>query len=151
MIFTTAPQNHATPWQRCRGHDRFFKKAFTVTEVDLSPGMLERASAANSEIEYIRGDMRTIRLKQQLDVMTIPDSIDCKATIKDLEMAVDTATNHLKFGGVMLLVGKTREIFRNNNFAYAGDKQGIHVTLLGNNHFYPSKPTSCEVVFFLTD
>ncbi len=130
------------------GHDRFFKEHFTVTGVDLSPGMLEMAREANPEIKYIPGDMRTIRLKQQFDVVIIPDSIDYMATLKDLEMAVDNAAGHLKPGGVLLVVGKISEILRNNNFAYSGDKQGIHVTLLENNYVYPSQPNSYEAVFF---
>lgn len=130
------------------GHDRYFKEHFTVTGVDLSTGMLERARAANPEIEYIAGDMRTIRLNRLFDVVIIPDSIDYMSTLKDLEQAVDNAAGHLKPGGVLLVVGKTREIFRNNNFAYSGDKQEIHVTLLENNHVYPSRPDSYEAVFF---
>ena len=39
--------------------------------------------------------------------------------------------------GVLLVVAKTKETFRNNNFAYSGEKNGVHVTLLENNYINP--------------
>jgi hypothetical protein len=44
------------------------------------------------------------------------------------------------------VVGKTAETFRNNNFAYAGEKGGVHVTLLENNHVDPRRPETYEAV-----
>ena len=129
------------------GHDRFFKEHFRVTGVDISPGMHERARAANPEVEYLSGDMRTIRLNRLFDIVVIPDSIDYMTTQGDLSQAIETAVIHLKPGGILLVVGKTREIFMNNNFVYSGDRHGIHVTLLENNHVYPSQPGFYEAVF----
>ncbi len=128
-------------------HDRFFKKHFQVTGVDLSPGMQDLARKANPEVEYIQGDMRTISLNKEYDVVAIPDSIDYMRTENDLTLAIDNAVLHLKPGGVLLVVGKTREIFMNNNFAYSGYKNGVHVTLMENNHVYPDQPDSYEAVF----
>ncbi|HAP32422.1 MAG TPA: SAM-dependent methyltransferase, partial [Firmicutes bacterium] len=34
--------------------------------------------------------------------------------------------------------------FQNNNFAYAGEKDGIQVTLLENNYINPFRPNSYE-------
>ena len=128
-------------------HDRFFKQHFQITGVDLSPGMQDLAGKANPEVEYIQGDMRTIRMNKEFDVVIIPDSIDYMLTEDDLAQAIKTAVLHLKPGGVLLVVGKTREIFMNNNFAYSGHKNGVHVTLLENNHVYPDQPDFYEAVF----
>ena len=126
------------------GHDTFFKRHFAVTGVDLSPGMLIKARKVHPDIEYIEGDMRTLRLNRQFDAVVIPDSIDYMASRQDLQQAIQTAVMHLKTGGVLLVVAKTEEIFRNNNFAYSGLKDGIHVTLFENNYINPLHPNTYE-------
>ena len=66
------------------------------------------------------------------------------ATQEDLQQAIQTAVMHLKAGGTLLLVAKTKEIFRNNNFAYTGEKDDIHLTLLENNYINPFRPNIYE-------
>ncbi len=98
------------------GHDAYFKQHFTVTGVDLSRTMLDKARAAHPDVEYIEADMRTVRLGRQFDVVVIPDSIDYMVTEDDLRNALQTCIVHLKSGGVLLIVAKTAETFQNNNF-----------------------------------
>ena len=126
------------------GHDRIFKRHFTVTGVDLSLGMLNKARAAHPDIEYIEGDMRTLRLNRQFDAVVIPDSIDYMTSLDDLRQAIQNAVMHLKTGGVFLVVAKTEEAFQNNNFAYTGEKSGVHVTLFENNYINPFRPNTYE-------
>ena len=128
-------------------YDQIFKRYFAVTGVDLSLGMLNKARAAHPDIEYIEGDMRTLRLGRQFDAVVIPDSIDYMASLDDLQKAIQTAVEHLKIGGVLLVVGKTEETFKNNNFAYTGEKDGVHVTLLENNYANPFRPNIYEATF----
>ncbi len=126
------------------GHDSVFKRHFTVTGVDLSLGMLDKARATHPDIEYLEGDMRTLRLNRRFDAVAIPDGIDYMASPADLRQAVQTAVEHLEPGGVFLVVGKTEETFQNNNFAYTGEKNGVHVTLLENNYINPFRPNTYE-------
>ena len=126
------------------GHDWVFKRSFTVTGIDLSLGMLDKARATHPDIEYLEGDMRTLRLKRLFDAVVIPDSIDYMASLADLQQAINTAVKHLKTGGVLLVVGKTEETFQNNNFAYSGEKNGVQVTLLENNHINTFRPNTYE-------
>ena len=128
-------------------HDRIFKQHFTVTGVDLSLGMLNKARLAHPDIEYLEGDMRTLRLNRQFDAVAIPDGIDYMASQDDLQKAIQTAVLHLKPGGVLLVVAKTEETFRDNNFAYSGEKDGVHVTLLENNYVNPFRPNTYEATF----
>ncbi len=129
------------------GHDTIFKRHFTVTGVDLSLGMLNKARKTHPDIEYIEGDMRTLRLNRKFDAVAIPDSIDYMVSQEDLQKAIQTAVMHLKTGGVLLVVAKTEEIFQNNNFAYTGEKGGIHMTLLENNYINPFRPNTYEASF----
>lgn len=126
------------------GHDAILKQHFAVTGVDVSPGMLERARLRNPDVAYIEGDMRTVRLDRQFDAVAIPDSIDYMSSLQELQMAIGTAVAHVKPGGVLLVVAKTREIFNDNNFAYSGEQGDLHVTLLENNHINRYRPDNYE-------
>jgi ubiquinone/menaquinone biosynthesis C-methylase UbiE len=127
------------------GHDFYFKNHYTVTGVDISIGMLEKAKVTNPEIEYVEGDMRTIRLNRRFDCVVIPDSIDYMVTLDDLKQAIQTSAIHLKPSGVLMIVGKTKETFQNNNFAYTGEKGDTHVTLMENNYINPYVPNTYEI------
>jgi len=126
------------------GHDHVFKRHLAVTGVDLSLGMLNRARATHPDIEYLEGDMRTLRLNRQFDAVAIPDSIDYMVSPDDLRQAIQTSVEHLKTGGVLLVVAKTEETFQNNNFAYTGEKDGVQVTLLENNYINHFRPNTYE-------
>lgn len=129
------------------GHDTFFKQHFTITGVDLSKGMLKIACDRHPDIEYIEGDMRTIQLNRQFDVIAIPDSIDYMVSEEDLLQVITNAVFHLKTGGILLVVAKTQETFHNNNFAYSGEKEGVSVTLLENNYINTFNPYTYEATF----
>jgi SAM-dependent methyltransferase len=128
------------------GHDRFFSGCFEVTGVDISPVQLQLAREHNPGVEYIEGDMRSIRLDRQFDAVAIPDSIDYMATRSDLEAAIATAVAHLKPGGVLLVAAKTAETFHDNNFVYTGEGDGVQVTVFENNHVPADRPESYEAV-----
>lgn len=116
------------------GNDYTFKKHFEVTGVDISEGMLKIARATNAEVTYLHGDMRSIDLKKHFDAVVIPDSIDYMATMSELQNAITTAYRHLKSGGVLLIVAKTREEFLENNFCYTGAKGEIEITVFETNY-----------------
>nr|NJM03640.1 class I SAM-dependent methyltransferase [Desulfobacula sp.] len=44
------------------GYDAVFKRHFAVTGVDISRGMLDKARLRHPDVEYIEGDMRSVRL-----------------------------------------------------------------------------------------
>lgn len=128
-------------------HDYTFKKHFTVTGVDLSEGMLEVAKRNNPEITYIPGDMRNVKLKRRYDVVTIPDSIGYMITEEDLKKTLHTANDHLKPGGVLLIITHTREEFRENNFVYTGSKDDIAITVFEHNYIPDKAGTTYKAVF----
>lgn len=96
--------------------------------------MLKIAQDLNPEVNYLQGDMRSIELNQLFDAVTIPDSIDHMQTIQDLKSAIQTAYQHLKPGGVCLILGHIKEEFKENNFVYSGKKDNIHITMFENNY-----------------
>lgn len=125
-------------------HDITFKRHFQVTGVDLSCGMLERARRLHPEVEYLEGDMRTLRLEREFDAVAIPDSIDYMASLDDLRQAIQTAARHLKSRGVLLVVANPEETFRENNFAYTAERDGVQVTLFENNYINRFHPNTYE-------
>jgi SAM-dependent methyltransferase len=126
------------------GNDFTFKKHFKVTGVDISERMLEISRALNPEVTYVHGDMRSIDLQESFDAVVIPDSIDYMTTLTDLKLAIGTACKHLKPGGVLLIVAKTREEFQENNFCYTGAKDDVEVTVFENDHILGTDRSTYE-------
>lgn len=126
------------------GHDYTFKKHFDVTGVDISDEMLKIARKTNPEVTYLQGDMRSIDLKEHFDAVVIPDSIDYMRTMPDLQSAIITACRHLKPGGVLLIVAKTREEFKENNFCYTGAKDDVEITIFENNYIPKQEQSTYE-------
>jgi SAM-dependent methyltransferase len=83
-----------------------------VTLTDISPQMLEISRMLNPECEHVEGDMRSLRLDRNFDVVFIHDAIDYMLTLEDLRQALETASVHCKPGGLALFVpDDVRETF----------------------------------------
>jgi SAM-dependent methyltransferase len=88
------------------------KRAFRLTLTDVSPGMLANSRVVNPEAEHVAGDMRTIRLHRQFDVVLIHDAIMYLTTPDDVRAALRTAAVHCREGGcVAVLPDCVRETF----------------------------------------
>ena len=84
------------------------KEGYTITGVDITPSMLEKAKTKASkeglEIEFIEADIRTLDLPDKYDFIFIPfNSIHHLYKNEDLFMAFKAVKNHLKEGGLFLL------------------------------------------------
>jgi SAM-dependent methyltransferase len=89
------------------------KARFTCTLTDLSPDMLALSRTLNPECEHLEGDMRTLRLGREFDVVFIHDAISYLTTKDDLAAAIATAAVHTRPGGVVILTpDATTEIFQ---------------------------------------
>ncbi|MEQ1867790.1 MAG: class I SAM-dependent methyltransferase [Micropepsaceae bacterium] len=89
------------------------KKHFQLTLTDLSPHMLSVSREINPDCEHITGDMRTLRLKRQFDVVFAHDAISYITTVRDLQRTIATVFAHCRPGGVALLQpDDVRETFR---------------------------------------
>jgi SAM-dependent methyltransferase len=133
------------------GHDHTFKKHFKVTGIDISENMLELARELNPDVAYFIGDMRIAKLDERFDAVAIPDSIGHMTTEEELRKAVRTADEHLKPGGVLLIVTPVKEEFRENNFVYTGAKGDVKITLFENNSIPDPEGTTYKatVVFLI--
>jgi SAM-dependent methyltransferase len=79
------------------------KRLFTVTLTDLSPGMLAVSRAVNPECEHVQGDMRTISLGRQFDLVLIHDAVHYLVGESALAAAINNAYRHLRPGGALLV------------------------------------------------
>jgi SAM-dependent methyltransferase len=85
---------------------------FACTLTDLSPEMLGVSEELNPECEHVVGDMRTLRLRGRFDAVLVHDAVMYLTTEEDLRAAISTAAEHLRPGGVVLLVpDAVRETF----------------------------------------
>jgi SAM-dependent methyltransferase len=124
------------------GHlDYHLKAWFQLTGVDLSLPMLEQARRLNPSVAYLQGDMRTIRLAAPFDVVILADASDYLITIDDLGAAIQTASHHLRKGGVFCTYAEEiLERFENNktrSTRHANDQ--IEITSIEN--VYDPDPT----------
>jgi SAM-dependent methyltransferase len=88
------------------------KARFACTLTDLSPDMLAQSRTLNPECEHLEGDMRTLRLGREFDVVFVHDAISYLATEDDLGAAIRTAAVHVRPGGVVILTpDATTEMF----------------------------------------
>jgi SAM-dependent methyltransferase len=88
------------------------KRAFHLTLVDLSPGMLEVSRRLNPECRHVLGDMRSVRLGWSFDAVFVHDAIDYMTSEDGLGAVIQTAFEHCRPGGVALFVpDHVRETF----------------------------------------
>jgi SAM-dependent methyltransferase len=80
------------------------KRWLELTLTDVSPAMLAMSASINPECEHIVGDMRTLRLGRTFDAVLIHDAICYMTTVANLRAAMTTAFEHLRPGGVAILV-----------------------------------------------
>ena len=86
-------------------HCRFFSKYYDVIGLDYSREMLRIAREKHPEIEFIHGDMKSLKLNKQFDVITcLFGSISYLLTIEELGAAIGGFAQHLKIGVKELLV-----------------------------------------------
>lgn len=86
------------------GNASHLSSRFRCTLTDLSPEILAESARINPECEHVQGDMRTMRLGRQFDVVLVHDAISYMTTEEDLRAAVTTAAVHLRPGGLAILV-----------------------------------------------
>jgi SAM-dependent methyltransferase len=100
------------------------KKHFQVTLVDLAQGMLAVSQALNPECEHHQGDMRTVRLDRQFDLVFIQDAIVYMTTEANLRQAMQTAYLHCRTGGAVLFApDHTKENFKTQT-SHGGHDRG---------------------------
>jgi SAM-dependent methyltransferase len=80
----------------------YLKARFSMVLVDRSPGMLDVSRRLNPECEHVEGDMRTVRLERQFDLVFVHDAVCYMTTEADLRRAIETAYVHCRPGGAAL-------------------------------------------------
>ncbi|MBK6765404.1 MAG: class I SAM-dependent methyltransferase [bacterium] len=132
-------------------HDKSLKMKFDVTGADISDEMLKLARELNPDVSYVSGDMRTLRLDEKFDAVTIFDSIDYMCTPEELRQAFDTAFAHLKPGGVFLTIpDEMAETFKQNlTQTDHGENDKTAVTFIENGYDPDPRDTTVEATFVM--
>ncbi|MCI4352171.1 MAG: class I SAM-dependent methyltransferase [Thermoplasmata archaeon] len=85
-------------------HIRYLSPRFRCTGVDASPQMLRIARRRNPGVRFVRGDMRSFRLRRQFDVVScLFSAIGHVNTLSALRRTIECFVRHLKPGGVVLI------------------------------------------------
>jgi trans-aconitate methyltransferase len=80
------------------------KHSLQLTLTDRSEEMLAVSRTVNPECEHARGDMRTIELGRQFDVVMIHDAIMYLTDAASLRAAFATAYRHCRPGGAVVIL-----------------------------------------------
>jgi hypothetical protein len=81
-----------------------FKGQFQLTLSDRSPEMLAISRGVNPECEHVAGDMRTLELGRQFDLVFIHDAIMYLTDAASVRAALATASRHCRPGGGLVVV-----------------------------------------------
>jgi len=133
------------------GHNDYtLARYFDVTGVDISPDMLALARELNPQVTYVSGDMRSVRLGQGFDAVTVFDSITYMRTAESLKAAFLTAFSHLRPGGVFVTtVEESKETFVQNHTRHLTRKRGeVEITLVEND-YDPNPDDTCIEANFI--
>jgi SAM-dependent methyltransferase len=92
------------------------KRHFRLTLTDLSPAMLAVSQAVNPESEHLPGDMRSLRLGREFDVVLVHDAIMYATDSTAVRETLRTAAIHCRAGGtVAVLPDHVRETFASDS------------------------------------
>lgn len=80
------------------------KQHFRLTLTDRSPQMLAQSRVVNPECEHAVGDMRTLDLGREFDVVFIHDAIMYATDAASARATLATASRHCRTGGGIVVV-----------------------------------------------
>jgi len=80
------------------------KAKLQLTLSDRSPQMLAVSRRVNPECEHVLGDMRSLRLGQEFDLVFIHDAIMSATELSAVQAALETAYVHCRRGGAVVVV-----------------------------------------------
>jgi SAM-dependent methyltransferase len=88
------------------------KSHLELTLTDRSPQMLEVSRRVNPECEHVQGDMRTLELRREFDLVFIHDAIMYAIDPDSVRATLETARRHCRpGGGVVVVPDCVRETF----------------------------------------
>ena len=82
--------------------DYHLKQFYRVTGVDISEAMVAESRRLNPEVEYVCGDIRSVRLDRTFDAVLVHDAISYMTSVDELRAVYRAAAAHLQVGGVMV-------------------------------------------------
>ena len=103
----------------------YLKEHFSMTLTDLSPDMLEVSRQLNPDCLHLQGDMRTIDVGRQFDLVFIHDAISHITNKSDLLVIMKNAKKHLKPNGLLFIMpDQYTETFEPRTSHGGADKDG---------------------------
>jgi SAM-dependent methyltransferase len=113
-------------------HDKFLKKKFNITGIDLNKTILKLAKKRNPEIIYRQGNMRKFNLNKKFDIVISFDAMMYNLNYKDLKRTIKNLANHLKEDGVLIFhLDRLKDNFK--QFGIVSNPEG-HQFLKNNTH-----------------
>jgi SAM-dependent methyltransferase len=126
-----------------------FKAHLTLTLSDLSAEMLAMSRQINPECEHVQGDMRTLDVGRQFDLVFIHDAIMYMLDPASIRAALATAYRHCRPGGALVVVPDcVRETFEpTTSHGGEGEPGGRALRYLEWTWDPDPSDDTCEVAF----
>jgi len=132
-------------------HDKFLKRKFKVTGINLHKPILQYAKKRNPEVKYLLGDMKTFNLKKKFDVVLSFDAMMYNLTYKDLKKTLKNLSRHLKDDGILIFhLDKLKENFVQNKIIHCGKYKKRKKELIFFQIDFDENPKDTKYETFLT-
>ena len=125
------------------------KHHLRLTLTDRSAGMLDVSRAINPECEHLQGDMRTLDLDREFDLVMIHDAIAYMADEPSLRAAFRTAYRHCRPGGAAVILpdNVTETFAASTDHGGEDGADGRGMRYLEWTFDPDPRDTTCETVF----
>ncbi len=133
------------------GHNaHYLQDDFDLTLVDIAAEMLALAAGACPSACLVQGDMRSVRLNREFDAVFIHDAVVYMVSELDLRLALRTAREHLREGGVLLLApDAVIENFEPGEDTGGNDAEGRSIRYMEWSWQRAGQPNSCVVDYIV--
>ncbi|MBN1202373.1 MAG: class I SAM-dependent methyltransferase [Anaerolineae bacterium] len=85
-------------------HLEYLRQHYTVSGLDISPGLLDAARQRCPDVPFFEADMVDFELGEQVDVITcLFSAIGYVRTVDRLGLALGTMSRHIKPGGLVII------------------------------------------------
>jgi SAM-dependent methyltransferase len=139
-------------------HDKFLKKSFKITGIDLNKEILNFAKMKNPEVKYKILDMRKFNLNKKFDVVISFDAMMYNLNYRNLRTTIENLSKHLKDGGLLIFhLDRLKDNFKqygivSNPENHRFSKKNIFITYFQIDYDKNPKDTVFEscIIFFIS-
>ncbi|MBU2713355.1 class I SAM-dependent methyltransferase [Zooshikella harenae] len=125
----------------------YISNNFKASVVDISQEMLNQCTKLNPSVTTYHGDMKSIQLNENFDVVLIHDSIGHAFSETDIKAVCKTAYDHLNKKGIFIISPEFDSVHFSEPVIYHVTRKGKHgeVTIIDYINKHTDHPNELEI------